>query len=105
MTTSIQSRPTPWDTVILLCGKCSRKLGGGYGPKGKATLRAALKQELKDQGYRRRVRIAETKCFGLCPKKGVVTLNGTAPGRLLTIPRGTGPGEALGQLLDTTGTT
>lgn len=97
----IRSRPTPWHTVILVCGKCSRKLDGGFGPDGHATLRAALKQELREQGFRRGVRIAETKCMGICPKKAVVTLNATKPGRLLTIPRGTETGAALEQIFDT----
>ena len=100
MTHPIHVRPTPWNTIILMCGKCSRKLKGGYGPKGDATLRMALKRELQDQGYRRGVRIAETKCFGVCPKKAVVTLNATSPGRLLTIPRGTDAGEALRAIFD-----
>ncbi len=95
----IRSRPTPWTTVILVCGKCSRKLDGGFGPEGETTLRAALKQELKDQGHRRTVRVIETKCFGICPKKAVVTLNASAPSRLLTIPRGTMIGEALDEIL------
>ena len=99
MADPIHSRLTPWNTVILVCGKCSRKLDGGYGPKGKTTLRAALKQELKDQGYRRSVRVVETKCFGICPKSAVITLNATAPTRLLTIPRGTATGEALKEIV------
>ncbi len=101
MTDLIHVRATPWTTVILVCGKCSRKLDGGYGPKGETTLRTALKDELKEQGYRREVRIAETKCFGLCPKKAVVTVNATAPGRMVTIPRGVSARSALDELLET----
>lgn len=101
----IESRPTPWNTVILVCGKCSRKLDGGYGPKGKATLRSALRDVLRERGERRRVRVAETNCFGVCPKKAVVTLNATAPARLLTIPRGTGADAALQEILSADGST
>ena len=39
--------------------------------------------------------------MGICPKKAVVTLNATKPGRLLTIPRGTETGAALEQIFDT----
>lgn len=99
MTDSILARPTPWTRVILVCGKCSRKLEGGYGPKRKASLRTALNDELRETGQRRKVRILETKCFGLCPKKAVVALDATQPGRLLTIPRGTEPADILEMLV------
>lgn len=95
----IQSRPTPWTTIILVCGKCSRKLDGGFGPDGDDSFRTAVKDELAERGQRRAVRIVETKCFGLCPKKAVVAVNASAPGQLLTIPRGTRSGDALSQLL------
>ena len=97
----IHTRQTPWNAVILVCGKCSRKLNGGYGSRGKATLRTALKEELKHRGYKRGVRIVETKCFGVCPKKAVVALNASAPARLLTIPRGVEVGEALTEIFAT----
>ena len=42
----IRTRPTPWQSIILLCGKCARKLDGGYGPKKDATLRSALRMAL-----------------------------------------------------------
>jgi predicted metal-binding protein len=96
----IRSRPTPWNTVILLCGKCGRKMKGGYGRKGKETLRTALRAELKAQGYRRGVRIIETRCIGICPKKAVTALNASRPETILTIPKGTGADEALAQLVD-----
>jgi hypothetical protein len=58
-------RPTPWNTVILLCGKCARKINGGYGPKKKQTLKDALRAELKADSRRRQVRIIETLCIGI----------------------------------------
>jgi hypothetical protein len=100
MSHPIQSRPTPWTTIILVCGKCSRKLDGGYGPDGDIAFRSALKDELKERGYRHIVRIVETKCFGLCPKKAVVAVNASAPGNLLIIPRRTGIDKALRRLVD-----
>ena len=99
MSDPILTRPTPWTRVILVCGKCSRKLDGGYGPKRKSSLRSALNDELRETGQRRQVRIVETKCFGLCPKKAVVALDATRPGRLLTIPRGTEPTAILEMLV------
>jgi hypothetical protein len=53
----IASVPTPWTSVVLVCRKCSKKLGGGFGPDGDDTLRNALRHELKQQGRGRRCRI------------------------------------------------
>ena len=90
--TRSSTRPTPWTDIILVCGKCSRKLDGGYGPDREDTLRSTLNDALRARGKRRAVRIVETKCFGLCPKKAVVAVNASEPSRLLTIPRGS-PGR------------
>jgi predicted metal-binding protein len=95
----VRSRPTPWNTVILLCGKCARKMKGGYGRKGKETLRAALRAELTAKGFKRAVRIIETRCIGICPKKAVTALNASRPDKILTIPKGTGADEAIAQLM------
>ncbi|OJW25788.1 MAG: hypothetical protein BGO51_17450 [Rhodospirillales bacterium 69-11] len=95
----MRSRPTPWTTVLLLCGKCGRKMDGGYGPKGKETLRTALRAELKAGGHGRAVRIIETRCLGVCPKKAVTALNASRPARLLVVPNRTPAAEALADLL------
>ena len=92
-------RPTPWNTVILLCGKCARKINGGYGPKKKQTLKDALRAELKADGRRRQVQIIEMRCIGICPKKAVTALNASSPGRILTVPKGTHPKDALTLLI------
>lgn len=99
MKRAIQSRPTPWKTVLLLCGKCARKMDGGYGPEKKDPLRAALRAELKARGHGRSVRILETRCLGICPKKAVTALNASRPGGVLVVPKGTGAAEALASLM------
>lgn len=101
MPPAIRSRPTPWTTIILTCAKCSRKLEGGYGEKGRDTLRSSLNDELRENGQRRQVRVVETKCFGICPRKAVVAVNASHPGQLMTIPRGTPAPEALRSLTGT----
>ncbi len=95
----IRARPTPWKTVILLCGKCARKMDGGFGPKGKETLRTALREAFTEKGHRRDVRIVETRCMGVCPKKAVTAINASRPNRMLTIPKGTAADEAMAQLV------
>jgi predicted metal-binding protein len=96
----IRVRSTPWQTVILVCGKCARKLDGGYGPTGKEKLRTVLRSALNEKGHRRDVRIVETRCMGICPKKAVTALNASRPARVLTIPTGTTANEAMAQLMN-----
>jgi predicted metal-binding protein len=96
----IRARPTPWKTVILLCGKCARKMDNGYGPNGKATLRTVLREAFHENGHRRDVRIIETRCLGICPKKAVTALNASRPENILTIPKGTAATEAMVQLMN-----
>jgi hypothetical protein len=70
----IRPRPTPWQSIILLCGKCAGKFGGAYGPENNATLRSVLRMALKDAGHRLDVCIIETRCMGICPKKAVTAV-------------------------------
>ena len=94
-----QSRTTPWRTVILVCRKCGKRLKGGFGAKRKERLRDQLRQALRDTGRRREVKVIETSCFGICPKRGVTALNATCPGTLHVIPAGASPAAALDTLL------
>ena len=73
---------------------------GGYGSKGKDTLRTVLRGALKEKGHRRDVRIIETRCMGICPKKAMTALNPSHPGRILTVPKGIGTDEATAQLMN-----
>jgi len=101
MAPSVTTRSTSWRIILLLCGKCARKLDGGYGADGEETLRAALRAALKKAGRHKEVRIIETRCMGVCPKGAVAALNATAPGRILTIPAGTPIADVLALLLGT----
>lgn len=56
----------PFSDAVLLCGKCSRKLG-----KDGKDLRRSLKRALK-RGRWGRVKLIETRCFSLCPKRRLV---------------------------------
>jgi hypothetical protein len=60
MADQIQTCPTRWNTILLVCGKCTRKLDGGYGPNGKDTLKVALRSALQERGQRRQVQVIET---------------------------------------------
>jgi predicted metal-binding protein len=99
MSRPIEARHTPWKTILLTCGKCARKMDGGYGPKGKDSLRTALRTALKDADYGRGVRIIETRCMGICPRKAVTVVNASRPDMIATVPKGTGMEETIGLLL------
>jgi predicted metal-binding protein len=93
-------RPTTWTTVLLVCGKCSRKLGGGFGPDGKDKLKQALQTALKDNGHRRQVRVMKTGCMGVCPENAVTTLNAAKPGKVWVVPKNTSVVTVLSCLVD-----
>ena len=41
------------------------------------------------------VRIIETRCIGICPKKAVTAVNASHPGKIFAVPVGTPPAEVL----------
>jgi hypothetical protein len=69
-------------------------MDGGYGPKGKDSLRMAQRTALKDADHGRGVRI-ETRCMGICAKKAVTVVNASRPDMIATVPRGTGMEETI----------
>ena len=90
MATSIKALAARSTSLVAVCRKCGKKLGGGFGPKGKASLAKALQRELVlGKGKRARVRVVETGCLKYCPKGAVVVLRGGVPGEVLIVPRET----------------
>ena len=97
---AITTVPAPWRSFVLVCGKCSRKLGGGFGRKGKAELDEALRDALKDAGRRRELRVERTGCLGLCPKRAVAVAWAGRPGEVMVVPAGADAAAVAGQLRD-----
>lgn len=92
--------PARWETALLVCGKCSRKLGGGFGPKGRTPLAKALGKIAKAGGKGRKARfgVVETGCLKVCPKRAVVLVDTRAPDRWLLVPPGRDEGALLAEL-------
>lgn len=88
---------TGWDDLILICKKCSKKLGGGFGEDGGEPLRKALRGALKAAGKRGRVGVMEVPCFGVCPKQAVTVGIASAPGAFLVVPAGFDTRELVGR--------
>lgn len=71
----IKTVKSEWETAILVCRKCSKRVGGGFGPKGRAPLAKALRKHVGGKkGRKAKTAILETKCLSACPKKAVTVV-------------------------------
>ena len=95
MARTIEAR---WKTAVLVCGKCSRKVGGGFGPGGDKRLAKALRKRIGGKGRKAEVGIVETPCLKLCPKNAVVALNTARPNEWLLVKPGTPIDEVADRL-------
>lgn len=78
-----------WANAVLVCAKCSKKLNGGFGPKGKAPLGKALRKHLHlKKGRKAAAGILDVKCLGVCPRGAVTVVNGAASREWLLVPAG-----------------
>ena len=78
-----------WSGAVLVCGKCSRKLDGGFGAKRGQTLVKALREEPGfGKGRKADLGVVETKCLGICPKGAVVVVDTHVPDRWRIVPEG-----------------
>ncbi len=93
---TLQTVATGWTETLLICGKCSRKLGGGFGPEGDDSLRHALRDALRRAGRRGQVGLIDVACLGICPKKGVTMARASRPGEFLVVPRGQDAATLIG---------
>ena len=92
----------PFRRAVLVCGKCERKLDGeGFGRGGDQSARKALKRAAKSGLWGRKVRVVETGCLDLCPKRRqvVAAADALGAGRLLVIAPGADPTDVLDALL------
>ncbi|MBW6525847.1 DUF1636 domain-containing protein [Sphingomonas sp. RHCKR7] len=71
-----------WGGALLVCGKCSKKLGGGFGRKGRSSLAKALRAE-PGLGKRREAAlgVVEVRCLGVCPRGAVTLVDTRVPDR------------------------
>ena len=91
---------TQWRDVILVCKKCQKRVGKGFGPDGDLTLKKALKRYLKPgKGRKAEIAVLSVGCFDICPRNGVVTVNAGRPGEMAIIP----PGADLVEVADRLG--
>jgi predicted metal-binding protein len=87
-----------WSATVLVCGKCSKKLDGGFGDKGKTTLTKLLRGLGGGKKRKSAFGVIETKCLGICPKGAVTVVDAAHPGRWQLIEAGTPVGEVAERL-------
>jgi predicted metal-binding protein len=88
-----------WQGAILVCGKCSRKIDGGFGKKGRTSLAKALRKMLGAGKSRKdALGVVETKCLGICPKRAVIVVDSRRPGEWLSIAEGAELGEVAARI-------
>jgi predicted metal-binding protein len=82
-----------WAKVVLVCAKCTRKVGGGFGEGGGRSLAKELRRAV-GKGRKARAGVVEVKCLKLCPKRAVVVVDAAHPRDWLVVPAGE-PVEAV----------
>jgi predicted metal-binding protein len=88
-----------WRNAILVCRKCSKKVGGGFGPKGRTPLAKALRDEAGlGKGRKAAAGVVEVGCLKICPKQAVMLVDAARPGKWLVVARGTPIEEVVAQL-------
>ncbi len=89
-----------WSGAIIVCSKCSKKLGGGFGEEGKTPL-AKILRKLPGMGKNRRavLGVVETKCLGVCPKSAVMLVDTREPGKWRLVRPGDDMGELAAELV------
>lgn len=79
--------------------KMLKKVGGGFGQKGKTALAKMLNEANGGKkGRKAQILAIETKCLKLCPKGAVVTIGASHPGTWLLIQPGTPLDEVREQI-------
>jgi len=88
-----------WSNTVLVCAKCSKRLGGGFGPRGRTPLAKALRKQLGlKKGRKAASGIVEVKCLGVCPRGAVTVVNGAASREWLLVPEGADLDAVAGEL-------
>ncbi len=78
-----------WSGAILVCSKCSKRLGGGFGARGKTSLGKALRERFGlRKGRTSPVGVVEVKCLGVCPSGAVTLIDTSHPDQWWLVPAG-----------------
>ncbi|MCM8730108.1 hypothetical protein ACFO8O_03875 [Hephaestia sp. GCM10023244] len=88
-----------WQGAILVCRKCSKKLDGGFGRKGKQSLAKGLRKRLGlKKGRKAAIGIVEVGCLDVCPDGAVTVVDTRDPGRWRIVPAGSNLDDVAAEL-------
>ena len=88
-----------WRGAILVCRKCSKKVGSGFGAKRRTALAKALRAEAGlGKGRKAAAGVVEVGCLKVCPKHGVTVVDTGRPGEWLVVWAGTPICEVAGMV-------
>lgn len=87
-----------WATTVLVCRKCTKRVGGGFGAKGRTSLAKALRKWVGGRGRKARTGVVEVKCLGVCPRGAVTVVNGADSRAWLLVRPGTAVEDVAGRL-------
>jgi predicted metal-binding protein len=93
----VKTLRSDWEGAILVCGKCSRKVDG-FGPKRRPLAKVLRRLLGLGKGRRARMGVVETRCLGVCPKRGVVVVDTRRPDDWLVVPEGADVEAVVGRL-------
>ena len=88
-----------WSRTLLVCRKCSRRLGGGFGERGEERLAKLLRKRFGGgKGRKADIGIVEVDCLKVCPKGAALVIDAASPGEWLLIEAGTPLDEVAARL-------
>jgi hypothetical protein len=88
-----------WSGALLICRKCSKKLGGGFGATRKVRLAKALRKRFGlKKGRGSPIGVVEVGCLGVCPYGAVTVVDTAVPGRWRIVPAGSDLDEVAADL-------
>lgn len=88
-----------WITAVLVCARCSHRIGRGFGRGGRHRLAPALRRHLGIGRFRRAsIGVVEVGCLGVCPRGAITLANARDPARRAVAPRACDLSALLAQL-------
>jgi predicted metal-binding protein len=84
--------------MVLVCAKCEKKIGGGFGKDGRKPLSKLLRKRAEGNGRKASFGLLSTKCLKICPRSAVTVVNGTRPRDWLIVSAGTAVEDVIATL-------